>query len=153
MIAILDANILLRLSEPASPQYPTADNAIAALRRQQFELRTVPQPRYEFWVVATRPLANNGLGLSTQEASVELAKLENFFPLINDTPGLFAEWRALVVAHDCKGKVAHDARLVAAMRTHALSHLLTFNVADFARFPGLTILDPAVVIAGSTIAP
>ena len=147
MITILDANILLRLTEPTSPQYPTANSAVVVLRGQGFELRTIPQSYYEFWVVATRPLANNGLGLSAQETSAELAKLENFFPVLTDTPGLFAEWRALVVAHDCKGKVAHNARIVAAMRTHSLTHLLTFNVADFARFPGLTILDPAVAVS------
>ena len=33
------------------------------------------------------------------------------------------------------------------MRTHRLTHLLTFNVADFARFPGITILDPLAVAA------
>ncbi len=147
MIAILDANILLRLSEPSAPQYPVANVAVAVLRRQGFELRVVPQSQYEFWVVATRPLANNGLGLTTREASSELAKLEGFFPLLNDTPDLFAEWRVLVVVHDCKGKVAHDARIVAAMNTHGLKHLLTFNVADFARFPGNVVLDPHAVAA------
>ena len=147
MIAILDANILLRLGEPTDPQNPVAIRAIAVLRGRGFELRTVPQTQYEFWVVATRPIANNGLGLTTQEAASELAKLDGFFPLLNDTPDLFSEWRSLVLAHDCKGKVAHDARMVAAMRTHALTHILTFNVNDFARFPGITVLDPSAVAA------
>jgi len=39
------------------------------------------------------------------------------------------------------GKAAHDARLVAAMNRHALSHLLTFNVSDFKRYPAIQILD------------
>lgn len=48
MIAILDANILLRLSEPTDPQNPVANRAIAVLRGQGFELRAVPQTHYEF---------------------------------------------------------------------------------------------------------
>ena len=68
-------------------------------------------------------------------------------PLLSDPPALFAEWRTLVVAHGCRGKAAHDARYVAALRGHGLTHFLTFNVADFTRFPGVTVLDPAAVAA------
>ena len=53
--------------------------------------------------------------------------------------------RILVSTCACHGKVAPDARYVAAMRTHGLDQLLTFNVGDFARFPGLTVIDPASV--------
>ena len=49
----------------------------------------------------------------------------------------------MVGAHACHGRVSYDARLVAAMRTHGITRLLTFNGADFVRFPGITILDPA----------
>jgi hypothetical protein len=31
------------------------------------------------------------------------------------------------------------------MTVHPVTHLLTFNTADFARFPGITTLDPAAV--------
>ena len=147
MIAIPDANILLRFVEKASGQHAVALAAVAALRSQGFTLRTVPQCFYEFWTVATRPIANNGLGLTTAEVELEMAKHLSFFPLLNDTPDLFAEWRRLVALHDCKGKVAHDARIAAAMNTHRIKHLLTFNGADFARFLGLTVLDPHAVAA------
>ena len=45
------------------------------------------------------------------------------------------------------GKNAHDARLVAAMRVHGVTHLLTFNDQDFARYTGITVLTPAAVFA------
>jgi hypothetical protein len=51
------------------------------------------------------------------------------------------------VAHACHGRVSFDARLVAAMRTYGLTQLLTRNGPDFARFPGLTFLDPAALAA------
>jgi len=147
MIAVPDANVLLRIVEINSKHHGVALAAVAELISQGFALHTVPQCFYEFWVVATRPKANNGLGLSTADAAREMATLLDPFPVIDDTPDLFAEWRALVVAHDCKGKVAHDARIVAAMNTHRIQHLLTFNVADFARFPGIVVLDPHAVAA------
>ena len=65
------------------------------------------------------------------------------FPLLPDLPALLTEWEALVTTHACVGKLAHDARLVAAMRTHGVTDLLTFNGGDFRRFPGITIVDPA----------
>jgi predicted nucleic acid-binding protein len=55
----------------------------------------------------------------------------------------------LVVAHACHGRLSYDARLVAAMRTHGITRLLTLIIADFTRFPGISILDPAA-FAGAT---
>ncbi|MCA1639831.1 MAG: hypothetical protein LC768_16145 [Acidobacteria bacterium] len=34
------------------------------------------------------------------------------------------------------GKTTHDARIVAAMQTHKIENLLTFNVSDFKRYSG-----------------
>jgi predicted nucleic acid-binding protein len=36
----------------------------------------------------------------------------------------------------------YDTRLVASMHVHGITHLLTFNVSDFARFPGITAAHP-----------
>jgi hypothetical protein len=52
------------------------------------------------------------------------------------------EWQRLVVQHDVKGRNAHDARLVAAMNVHGVGHILTFNITDFTRYPGIIVLDP-----------
>jgi hypothetical protein len=145
MTVVIDANVLLRFADPTAAQHPIAVAALSALRAQGESLRSIPQSLYEFWVVATRPVANNGLGLSAAECDQALTQIEALFPLLADPPTLFAEWRRLVVAHGCHGKVAHDARYVAALRGLGLTHLLTFNVADFARFPGITVLDPAAV--------
>jgi len=37
---------------------------------------------------------------------------------------------------------AHDARLVAAMNVRGVSHILTFNGADFSRYTNITVIDP-----------
>jgi hypothetical protein len=64
-----------------------------------------------------------------------------------DQPGLFVEWEVMVGTFHCSGKVAHDARIVAAMKTHRVTRLMPINVADFARYPGITIIDPATLAA------
>ncbi len=140
---LVDANILLRYANSADPSYPIVDSAIRTLSGRGRQLHIVPQNLYEFWAAATRPISANGLGLSTAECVAAMGRVVRLFPLLPDQPTLLAEWKSLVVAHQCQGKVSHDARLVAAMRTHGLTDILTFNVGDFRRYTGLTIIDPA----------
>src|SRR5205814_9566077 len=49
----------------------------------------------------------------------------------------------LVTRHGVIGKQTHDAHLVAAMQMHSVTCILTFSANYFARFSGITILDPA----------
>jgi predicted nucleic acid-binding protein len=101
---------------------------------------------YEFWAVATRPIASNGLGLAVTEAEAEISRLERLYPLFQDSPAIYPEWRRLVALHQVMGKNAHDARLVAAMAVHGITHLLTFNSGDFTRYPGIVVLEPALLL-------
>jgi predicted nucleic acid-binding protein len=68
--------------------------------------------------------------------------IERRYTLLPDTPAVHAEWRRLLVVHSVMGVQVHDARLVAAMNVHGVTHILTFNVADFARFPGVIAVHP-----------
>ena len=147
MTPVLDANVLLRLADPQSPLHAAAAGAVRAAAVAYGRPATVPQGVYEFWVVATRPLAQNGLGLTVPECVARLDPLVARFPVLPDPPGLFGVWRRLVELHDCKGKPAHGARIAAALSLHGLTHLVTFSAADFARFPHLVILDPAATAA------
>ncbi len=40
----------------------------------------------------------------------------------------------------------HDTRIVAAMKVHGISHLVTFNDQDFKRYHEITVMTPAEVI-------
>ena len=143
MQTLTDTNLLLRFVDAAHPAYSVVYTAYENCRSQGQTLCIVPQNYYEFWVVATRPVENNGLGLTPKQTVEEFRRLEQGFTLLLDKPDLLAEWTQLVVDYDCKGKIAHDARLVAAMNTHGIDHLLTFNGADFRRFKHITVIDPA----------
>lgn len=119
------------------------------LTTQGHTLVIVPQNLYEFWVVATRPVANNGLGRSAAETAADIAYLRRLFTLLDDVPAIYPAWERLVTAHAVLGKTAHDARLVAAMLTHGVTHMLTFNGADFRRFAAVTVLTPAGVFTAA----
>ncbi len=65
--------------------------------------------------------------------------------LLRDERAVYDCWRELVAKYGIQGKQAHDARLVAAMQRHGITHLLTFNTSDFSRYPGITGIDPETV--------
>ena len=150
MNVLFDTNILLRMAQAGHVHHQISIDASAILYRRGDTPCLVPQVLYEYWVVVTRPLAQNGLGWSVAEATSKLARLQSLFPLLPDSPSVFGEWERLVSTYQVIGKNAHDTRLVAAMLVHGISHLLTFNISDFARFSGITILDPAIVVSPAT---
>jgi predicted nucleic acid-binding protein len=140
---LIDTSTLLRTLQASHPQRETARVAIKALIARGRELHIVPQNLVELWVVATRPLSQNGLGLSTPEAAADLARLKSMFPLLADTPAIYPVWESLVIQYRVFGKPAHDARLVAAMRVHGLTTILTFDRTGFSRYAGIEVLHPA----------
>ena len=146
MSVALDTNILTRAAQPSHPMHHEALDTLAALRKQREDLCIVPHNLYEFWVVATRPLTANGLGMSTVQAEAELSSIKQLFRFLNDTPAVYTEWERLVLQHAVSRKNAHDVRVVAAMRVHGITQLLTFNADDFKRFSGIIVLTPAGVL-------
>ncbi|MGZ8842844.1 MAG: type II toxin-antitoxin system VapC family toxin [Pyrinomonadaceae bacterium] len=142
----VDTNVLLRSLDVGHAAQPVAQDALIALRNRGEILCVFPQNLIEFWAVATRPVANNGLGLTIARAEEELANLQYLFPLLPDLEEIFREWKRLVSYHQVIGKQAHDARIVAAMVVHNVSNLLTFNTDDFKRYAEITVVNPASVI-------
>ena len=71
--------------------------------------------------------------------------MEEQVTLLEDSKEVHLEWRRLVVAHSVSGAPVHDARLVAAMHIHQVTHLLTFNTRDFVRYTGIIPVHPQSV--------
>jgi predicted nucleic acid-binding protein len=122
-----------------------AANAISTVRQRGDRLHIVPQNLIEFWNVYTRPLERNGMGRTAAEAEAEVNRLKALFPLLLDIPAIYQEWERLVIAHAVIGVNVHDARLVAAMLAHNLTHILTFNTSDFTRYAEITAVHPTAV--------
>jgi predicted nucleic acid-binding protein len=142
MSYLADTNILLRWVSPADTQHSLAVSSVKALQRRGEIIHITPQNLIEFWNVATRPAAVNGLGMSPSEAEQQVESLERLFPLVPDTPDVYREWRKLVSAGAVSGVKVHDARLAAVAIANGLTYVLTFNAADFKRFSGITAVRP-----------
>jgi predicted nucleic acid-binding protein len=123
--------------------HAAAVRAVAGLIRDGEGLVVTPQIVAEFWNVATRPIDNNGLGLSHQDAYDEVAKLEEFCALFVESIDVYTEWKRLVRVHGVSGVKVHDARLVAAMNVHGVKRILTFNADDFVRYRDIQAIVPA----------
>lgn len=150
MRVLLDTNLLLRMDDELHPQHADSVAAVSRFPALGLEGVLVPQVLYEFWTVATRPTAVNGLGLDPAQVRVLIDDWTALFPLLRDERGVFPRWYDLVTTGDVKGKQAHDARLVAAMQRHGVTGLLTWNQPDFIRYPGIGVYTPADLLGGHT---
>src|ERR1019366_7730728 len=113
MPSLIDTNILLRSVQPTHEMHAKAVNALAVLMKREEPLFVAIQNVAEFWNVATRPIANNGLGFTIDEAQEELARIEVFFEILIENATSYAIWKALVIENRVSGVQVHDARLVA----------------------------------------
>jgi predicted nucleic acid-binding protein len=143
---LLDTNILLRLAVVSHPTHTDAVAAVHKIRQRGDQPAIVPQVLYEYWVVATRPIAQNGLGLTPSEARLAIDEFLKSIVLLRDERGIFANWLADVTDLAISGKRAHDARLVAAMQRHGLQQIVTFNKSDFSGFPNIAVFAPHEVV-------
>ena len=142
MTYLVDTNVLLRIIQVNHSMHADAIRAAATLGDQGHELLVIGQNLIEFWAVATRPESSNGLALSIADTAAHVTIFQQTFTLLPDTPEIFLEWQRLVKAYAVSGRQAHDARLVAAMLAHGVTHLLTFNDADFKRYAEITVVNP-----------
>lgn len=147
MIYVADTNFTLRFAHRFDPHHSIVRSAARKLRKDGNEINIIPQTCVEFWNVITRPIARNGFGFSVAKANHSLSLIERIFPLLPDDSRIYQEWRKLVVDFGVSGVQVHDARIVAAMKTHGVTHILTFNAADFTRYEriGIVAVDPGTV--------
>jgi predicted nucleic acid-binding protein len=143
---LFDTNIWLRAVQRESPHHALAVNALAALLARGDAIYLTAQNLIEFWSVASRPSEANGLGWPVTTVRQEVDQLLAQFPLLEETPAIFAYWRQLVTDHQITSRRVHDARLVAAMLAHGVTHLLTFNGDDFRAYDEIAVVAPADVL-------
>jgi predicted nucleic acid-binding protein len=143
---LIDTNILVRLANRHDPLRPTAQRAVRTLRSRGERLCYTSQILGEFWNVSTRPAtARGGLGMTIPRTDRRVRLVERHLVLLPDVLPVHEEWRRLLLTHAVTGVQVHDARLVATMRVYQITHLLTFNTADFQRYPGIVAQHPQSV--------
>lgn len=144
MLILADTGILLRLFDPKEPLRPAIESQVLDHESGGDEIATSHQNHIEFWNVCTRPATSRGgYGLSLGETDRRLSKVESAIFTLSEHSATRGYWRQLVVQHSVRGKQVHDARLVALMMAHGVTHIMTLNAADFARYPQITVIDPS----------
>jgi predicted nucleic acid-binding protein len=147
---LVDTNVLLRLLQRNDPHHSTIRQAVRSLLAHGDELCCAPQNIVELWNVSTRPAtARGGFGLTTAETDRRVRLIERVFTILEETPSVYPEWRRLVVDYSVSGVQVHDARIVALMNVHAVTHVLTLNASDFSRYAGIVAVSPDEIVAAS----
>lgn len=140
---LVDTGVLLRFLLRNDPAYAAVRQAVRLLKTRREHLVTTSQNIAEFWNVCTRPAtARGGLGMSVEATERRVRLLERHFYVLPDSSTVYPHWKTLVLTHSVSGAQVHDARLVAAMIVHGVSHVLTLNIRDFARYPNITAVAP-----------
>lgn len=134
---------MIRWVQPEGAEFGVVYRAIRCLEKTDDVPCYTSQNLGEFWNVLTRPLKYNGYGLSLEAADLRANEVEAEFRLLPDSLAVHHEWRRLLVDYRVSGVQVHDARLVAAMHSHSVKRILTFNTKDFVRFDEIEAVHPA----------
>jgi predicted nucleic acid-binding protein len=152
MAYLLDTGILLRFVDDKDALHASVQQAVELLVGRQEELYAATQNIGEFWNVATRPAANNGLGLPPKDVlSLIESSIEPVCGIMLDSSSTYTVVKRLLNAYAVVGKQVHDARLVALMLTRQIDTLLTLNPRDFRRYEseGIIVVTPSDLAASS----
>lgn len=144
---LIDTNVLLRRTDADSADHPICTEAVDRLLVAGKNLCICAQVLIEFWAVSTRPRDVNDLSLSTAVVSDQLADFRETFTRLPEPPDMAERWQELAEKHSVVGKQAHDARIAALTLAHGVTHLLTLNPGDFARYQEITPVTPQEILS------
>ena len=89
MRILVDTNVLLRMAQESHPNQAVAKEAVLRLHADGHDLCIVPQVIYEYWVVATRPIDQNGLEMTTAIADLAVDQWQQLFLLLRDERAIY----------------------------------------------------------------
>lgn len=130
----VDTNVLLAASDKDRADHAEAIRFLESGLRGELRLFANGQVFREYLVVATRPLKNNGFGLSPSDALSNLEAFGSCIQILDESAAVARNLHKLVANYSLKGKRIHDANIVATMRENGLTLLKTYNQGDFTTF-------------------
>ena len=140
---LVDTGVWLRLFDRGDPQHNVVREALRSLRSHGHSLATCPQNIAEFWNVSTRPsTSRGGYGKSIATTELRVQFIERNALILDESPAAYRSWRSLLSAYQIQGLAVHDSRLVSMMQVAGITHVVTLNVGDFARYPGIAAVSP-----------
>ena len=132
----LDTNVLVYANVNSAPLHMAALSDIQRLHDSGRELWISRQVIREYLAVLSRPQTFSApLPMATLVQRVQY--FEQQFRVAEDSSAVTSELLQILQDVAVGGKQVHDANIVATMRSHGISDLLTHNAADFSRFAHL----------------
>ncbi len=147
-ILFVDTNVLLTATDESRPQHQDAIRLLTEAGSSGTHLAASGQILREYLVVATRPLAVNGLGLNVRDATANVNEFLRRVHLYDETEDVARRLRRIALTYGLSGKRLHDANIVATMATHGISTLVTQNAEDFALFDEIDFVAISDVAVG-----
>jgi predicted nucleic acid-binding protein len=136
MATLVDTGILLRAFDANYPDYQAIRKVLRKALDEGERLVVTVQNMAEFWNAATRPLENNGQGLSTERTKRRVAIIERVCEVVSEDSASYTEWKRIVEEYGVSGVSVHDARLVSVMLRLSVKRILTLNGRHFKRYIG-----------------
>jgi predicted nucleic acid-binding protein len=149
MGTLIDTGVLLRAFDAGGQHYRPIRQALRKLLDEGEPLTVTVQNMAEFWNVATRPVKDNGQGLSADRVKRRIAVIERLCDVVAEDAVSYEHWKRLVESIGVSGVKVHDARLVSVMLRCGIKRILTLNDGDFQRYisEGIEVITPEVVLS------
>jgi len=136
---LVDTNVLLEATDEKRPHHHAARELIESHRGLVLPAQVIR----EYLVVATRPTAANGLGMSLSDALTNVREFRRAIRLLPESKPLLPTLLRLLAAVPCTGTRIHDAHIVASAMVHKVKTIVSLNIEDFAPFvPRITAIGP-----------
>jgi len=128
---MVDTNVLLEASDQGRRLHGQALAVFQSAPERGIDLFLCTQVLREYLVVATRPIANNGLGMHVSTAIANIRQFRRRASLVGETLRACEALLELAGKLEMSGKRLHDLQLFATAACAGLDGLLTANAADF----------------------
>src|SRR5690606_21126553 len=107
----VDTNVLLAATDTSRSTHLAALELWQHFPQEGIRLAFSGQVLREYAVVATRPIANNGLGLSLTHTMDNLRSFRSRCDFLPETELVSRLWSEMVVAYRVQGKRQHDVNI------------------------------------------
>lgn len=138
----VDTNILVVASDDTRTGHAESHKLFECAINGTHRLFACGQVFREYLVVATRPIENNGLGLSSSKAIENIRSFRKCLQLLDENDATTRRLERLITQHELKGKRIHDANIASIMIENGLTQIFTLNPNDFKVFANMQTRQP-----------
>ena len=142
-LVFVDTNVLVYATYDGSPMHSGALALLRAAHEGGARLCLSRQVLREFLATTTRSAADAPALLPTTAAIEDVRRFSRDFHVVEDGPQVSTQLLRLLERYPTAGRQVHDANIVATMLAHGVRRLLTYNAADFRRYAGEIVIEPA----------